>query len=155
MVVVFVILALWKIFFIRFVNDHIALKTANTSTNMVFAKSSMRERISFYQKRQSQSKNFFFLQQGLFDWLSGITHLSRYWSEVPKGMWHHYEAWPYHLLPCSLYAGLGQNLMPSPPKVGTWCVIGKLVVVLFVFLTSWHTSLSRPLISHGLRLASL
>lgn len=103
-------------YFIRFVNDHIALKTTNTSTNMVFAKSSMRERISFYQKRQSQSKIFFFLQQGLFDWLSGITHLSRYWSEVPKGMWHHYEAWPYHLLPCSLYAGLGQNLMPPPPK---------------------------------------
>lgn len=43
----------------------------------------------------------FFFRRGLFDWLSGIAHLSRYWSEGPKGMWHHYEAWPYHLLPCS------------------------------------------------------
>ena len=47
---------------------------------------------------------FFFARQALFDSLSGITRLTLYWSEVPKGMWHHYEAWPYHLLPWSLSA---------------------------------------------------
>lgn len=88
-----------------------------------------RERISFYQERQ----------EALFDWLSGITRLSQYWSALPKGMWHHYEAWPYHLQPCSVWAGPGQNLMPPAPKVGTWRVTGRLVRVLFVFLTSWWT----------------
>lgn len=74
-------------------------------------------------KTHSQSKDFvlfFFFhcsfQRGLFDWLSAIVHLSRYWSEGPKGMWHHYEAWPYHLLPCSSQTGLGQNLMATPPN---------------------------------------
>lgn len=86
------------------------------------------EGISFYQKRRA----------ALFDWLSGVTPLSQYWSAVPKGMWHHYEAWPYHLQPCSVRAGPGQNLMPPAPKVGAWRVSGRLVTLLFVFLTSWQ-----------------
>lgn len=87
---------------------------------------SERGRISFYQKRR----------EALFDWLSGRTPLSQYWSAVPKGMWHHYEAWPYHLQPSSVRAGPGQNLMSPAPKVGAWRVTGRLVRVLFVFLTS-------------------
>lgn len=80
------------------------------------------------------SFSIFFARQALFDWLSGLTRLSRYWSEVPKGMWHHYEAWPYHLLPRSLWARQGPESNAPYPWSGTWCIIGKLVVVLFVFL---------------------
>lgn len=44
---------------IRCANDHdVWKKITKTSTNMIFPKSSVRERISFYQRRQSQSQYF-------------------------------------------------------------------------------------------------
>lgn len=54
---------------IRCADDHTVLKITKASTSMIFAKSSMGERISFYQKRQSQSEHFFLPLPG-FIWLA-------------------------------------------------------------------------------------